>query len=214
MAQLAMSMDTDGQGTMKNEYAHVDATHDRVRGYKSVTLWVYHEISRKLLCLAVMDVEQENSENLTMFWSLVNEMLQEVSGNSMYKFKPKGFVADEHHANWQSIQNVYGSSGTSKTVSCEFHFKQSVHRHSRRLASDSAEFVRMCNVLLEAPSVDEFEKSVAQIEKPIANHPTLFNWFHWWMARKTHIFRAFKPIHAPSTNMAEIGHARLHSVGR
>ena len=130
MARLAQSMDRDGNGQMKDEYAHVDATHKRCRGFKTVTLWAYHEISRKLVCLAIMDIENENTENLTIFWTLMNEMLQELSGNSEYTFNPKGFVADEHHANWRSIHDVFGSAGTDRTVSCEFHSSKALHvRH-------------------------------------------------------------------------------------
>ena len=89
MARLAQSMDRDGNGQMKDEYAHVDATHQRYRGLKSVTLRAYHEISRKLVCLAILDIGSENIVNLTIFWTLMNEMLQELSGNSEYTFNPK-----------------------------------------------------------------------------------------------------------------------------
>jgi hypothetical protein len=67
MAQLALSMDRGSDGSMSHEYAHVDAMHTRCRGFKTLALWAYHEISRKLVCIAVMDVEQENTENLTVF---------------------------------------------------------------------------------------------------------------------------------------------------
>lgn len=105
-------MDRDGSGEMKNEFAHVDATHNRCRDFKTVTLWAYREISRKLVCLAIMEIESENTENLTMFWVVLNEMLQEVTGKPDYKFNPTGFVADEHHVNWRSIDNVFGSPET------------------------------------------------------------------------------------------------------
>jgi hypothetical protein len=59
MAELALSMDRDGAGPLNREYAHVDAMHDRCRGFKTLTLWTYTEVSRKLICLAVMEVEQE-----------------------------------------------------------------------------------------------------------------------------------------------------------
>ena len=58
MAQLAIDMDRDGAGILKKEYAHVDTKHDRCHGFKSVTLWTYHPVTRKLVRLAVM--EQEN----------------------------------------------------------------------------------------------------------------------------------------------------------
>ena len=43
---------------------------------------------------------------------------------------------------------------------------------------------------------------------------TFSSWFNWWYDRRTHIFKAFKPALAPASNLAEIGHAKLQSVGR
>jgi len=214
MAQLAMSMDRDGQGLMSHEYAHVDAMHDRCRDYKTITLWAYHDISRKLVCIAVMDVEQENTENLTIFWNLLNEMLQNLSGKPDYMFNPSGYVADEHHANWRSIYMVFGRSGTDRTVSCEFHFRQSVHRQARRLVNDSTEFIELSSALLEALTIMKFDEACMKLDKLLTRHSHLCSWFNWWMDRKTHIFPAFKPHDASATNLAEVGHSRLASVGR
>ncbi len=41
--------------------------------------------------LAVMEVEEENTENLIQFWNLLNEMLQEVSGGTWNEVQPKWF---------------------------------------------------------------------------------------------------------------------------
>jgi hypothetical protein len=214
MVQLALFMDRDGTGLLNHEYAHVDAMHDRCRAFKTLTLWTYHEAARKLVCLAIMDVEEENSENLTTFWTLLNEMLQDFTGRPDYQFNPAGFVADEHHANWRSINAVFGRSATERTVSCEFHFKQSVHRHARKMGHNSSEFIKVANDLLEASTENEFDKSCIEMEQIIAQSRNLFSWFNWWLDRKTHIFRAFKPTNAPSTNLAEVGHSKLASVGR
>jgi len=43
MAELAVEMDTSGQGCLKNEFAYVDAKHDRVQDYKTLTLWTEHQ---------------------------------------------------------------------------------------------------------------------------------------------------------------------------
>ena len=59
MAKLALSMDKDQNGLMRYEYAFVDAKHDRCRGFKTITLWAYHDVSRKLVCLAIMEAEQK-----------------------------------------------------------------------------------------------------------------------------------------------------------
>ena len=46
-AQLALKMDKNLQedeepSTMVDEYAHMDAMHTHVKGYKTLTLWTYH----------------------------------------------------------------------------------------------------------------------------------------------------------------------------
>jgi hypothetical protein len=158
-------------------------------------------------------LNKKNTDSLTSFWNLLNSMLQNVSGKADYKFNPTGFVADEHHANWRSINSVFGQCGTERTVSCEFHFKQSVHRQARRL-TNATEFIRLSNGLIEAITESEFAAACVAIEQLIMQHTSLNAWFNWWMERKTHIFRAYKPHNSPATNLAEVGHSKLSSVGR
>ena len=43
----------------------------------------------------------------------------------------------------------------------------------------------------------------------VKNDNCLDYWLQWWDKRRTHIFKAFKPIDAPNVNMAEIGHAAM-----
>jgi hypothetical protein len=212
MARLAFEMDRDGGGVLCNEFAHVDATHTRCRGFKSVTLWTYHPVMRKLLRLVVMDVEKEDSENLQKFWELLNEMLFSLFGK---KFNPAGFVADEHHANWISINKVFGSDVLQRVVSCEFHFKQSLQRHSKRIKGVAADsFIRLGENMLTASSLLEFEAACSELKKFIDDYPMFSDWYSWWYQRRTHIFRAFKPCWAPASNLAEVGHAKLSAIGR
>ena len=174
-----------------------------------MTLWTYHSVMRKLLRLAVMEVEEENCPNLCKFWQTFNSMLATVSGNQGYLFNPCGFVADEHHANWQSIQSVFGSDAIGRTVSCEFHYKQSVHRHTRMFGSDVAaeKFVKLAEVMLTAVTVNDFDVTCSEMKLFVTAHSELEDWYRWWLTRRTHIFRAFKPAGAPASNLAEVGHA-------
>lgn len=215
MVQLAIDMDRDGSGILNKEYAHVDAKHNRVRGFKSVTLWAYHPVLCKLVRLAVMDVEQENSENLTSFWTLFNEMLQAFSGISDYKFNPTGFIADEHHANWTSIRNVFGAAVVNRMVSCEFHFKQSVQRHAKYLKpSGASDFICLAERMLTAVSMSDFHDVSQSMQQFVQDHDCLKDWYGWWYKRRMHIFRAFKGDEVPRSNLAEVGHAKMESVGR
>ena len=60
-------MDCDGDGILKEEYAFIDAKHNRTKRFKTITLWTYHPVSINILCLAKMKVENENTENLVLF---------------------------------------------------------------------------------------------------------------------------------------------------
>ena len=214
MAKLALEMDRDGDGILKEEYAFVDTKHDRVRGFKTLTLWTYHPVLRKLLCLAIMEIEAENTENLTSFWTIWNDLLKDAAERNDVLFNPIGFVADEHHANWKSLKNVYGDNVISRVVSCEFHYKQSIQRHARRLGANADDFISNATALLTALTHQEFQTAYKRMIDFVKDHPDLSRWLAWWYDRRTHIFRAYKPSSAPTSNLAEVGHAKLTSVGR
>ena len=90
MAQVAVSMDREN-GTCK-EYVHVDAKHDRVKGMKSLTVWMYHKQHRRVYCLAIMEVTEENGQNITLLWETFNDMLREVKSDPTYIFNPVGML--------------------------------------------------------------------------------------------------------------------------
>jgi len=162
MAEMALSMDRDRKKFLSNEYAFVDVKHNRCRDFKAVTLWTYHPAMRKVVRLAIMDVEEENSDNLTTFWLLFNGMLREVSGDDQYLFNPTGFISDEHHANFHAIYRVFGSGGKDRIRTCEFHYSQTVQRHARYLDPISGEeFKHLADNMLTAPSRTELDTTCA-----------------------------------------------------
>ena len=94
MAQLCLDMDRNGKTHLGKSYAYFDAKHDRTLDMKTLTLWTYHPVFQRILCLAVMDVDRENTECIVLFWKYLNEMLQEVSGDNKYLFNPSGWIVD------------------------------------------------------------------------------------------------------------------------
>ena len=62
------------------EHAYIDDMHSHVKGYKTITMWTYHPGMRRVLCLAVMEAEKENTEMLVLFLELFNEALAEFKG--------------------------------------------------------------------------------------------------------------------------------------
>ena len=103
------------------------------KGLKTLTLSVYHPLYKKQIPLAIMDCQQENTENVVIFWKLVNECLAIVSGGKITKFDPNGFCFDMDGCNREAGVLVFGESFLSKIKSCEFHFKQCRNRHRQKL---------------------------------------------------------------------------------
>ena len=91
--QLALKMDINLQhdeeaSTMVEEYVYMDAMHTCVNGYKTLTLWTYHHGMRRVMHLATMEAERENTECFSLFLTLWNNLLAEVSGIPGYKLNP------------------------------------------------------------------------------------------------------------------------------
>ena len=82
--------DEHAPNSLSAEYAYFDGMHSRVRGYKTLTLWVYHLGMCKVLLLAVMEMESENTEMVTLFFNFFNECLKEFTGDKSYNFLPNG----------------------------------------------------------------------------------------------------------------------------
>jgi len=73
-AKLALSMDREEDGLLREQYCYADATHKRCPGFKTLTLWTYHPLLRKLVKLATMECTKENTDAFVQFWSLFNEV--------------------------------------------------------------------------------------------------------------------------------------------
>ena len=84
--RLALKMDIGLQqdeepSTMVDEYAYMDTMYTCVKG-------TYHHGMHHVMCLATMEAGKENIECFSLFLTLWNNLLAEVSGIPGYKFNP------------------------------------------------------------------------------------------------------------------------------
>ena len=102
MAEIAIQMDqsASNKSALKEEYCYFDGMHRRCEGWKTLTLWVFHSPSRKLLRLASMEVKGETSKMVALFWKSFAQVVSNVKGHS-YLFNPKGFLVDEAGCNFK-----------------------------------------------------------------------------------------------------------------
>ena len=128
-AQLALEMDYEDPGNkscLREEPVYIDTMHSRVQNYKNITAWVKNPITRAVMRIATMEAMNEDTPTMTLFFTLLNEVLQKVSGKPNYKFNPSRFYVDEAGANKNAIARVFGKAALERTVTCQWHFLQCV----------------------------------------------------------------------------------------
>ena len=84
-----------GKDGLQKENAYFDATHTRVHGFKHFALWLIHGPMREMLRLASMEMRTENMNDISIFFTPFNEVLQKVSGIEGCKFNPQCFMCDK-----------------------------------------------------------------------------------------------------------------------
>ena len=131
-------------------------------GYKTLALFVYHPAMQHILRLATMEVKNESTHEITVFWDLFNEILSDIKSRD-YKFNLKAIMVDENGANYCAIQKVFGLDFvTSKVVSCQMHYKNDVNRVSFRISESYRDLFRsicheMCSTATVARVQQEYE---------------------------------------------------------
>ncbi|XP_028417757.1 uncharacterized protein LOC114542281 [Dendronephthya gigantea] len=216
-ANMALAMDRDGEHFLNEEYCFFDGQHKRCRGFVTLTASVYNPLSRKQVSLAVMEAENEDTQNIALFWNLFNEVLRKVSRNNNARFNPTGWCTDMAGANLAGLSEVYGNDVRQRIKSCEFHFKDHRNKNPRKLRpEDAEEFKPLCEELLEAATEAQYNKTKMRLDSFISGkeeHKFLATWLAWWHDRRGFIFRAFAPKGAPFMNQAEVIHAGWSNRG-
>ena len=77
-----------------------------------------------MIQLAMMEVERENTEMISLLFNLFNKALAKHVGDPNYKFNPTLIMTDEVGASLQGIKDAMGSQYLGKIVTCQWHFKQ------------------------------------------------------------------------------------------
>ena len=127
------------------KHTYMDAMHNRVNGYKTLTLWMYHLGMQWVLNLAIMDCERETTEMITLSLQKFNEALADYKQDPNYTFNLYGIMCNENVANQLAIENVYGKDFLARVVTCQWNFKQcavrqlaDVHVMERKLSKSKS----------------------------------------------------------------------------
>ena len=219
MAKLMIEMDCSGDPSnpLTHECVFFDGCHGRVRGFKSLALWLKHPATGNTLRLANMEVRSENTEGIALFFRLVNTMLQEVLQDESYLFNLACFMCDELGANFITIQEVYGTAEVAKTrtFSCQWHFKRDAHLRANKLPAEFREkFVQLTSEMCSAATVKKYQDLCEEVKKMSAHEESVDSWLKWWDSRRSRSFAAFRGYGHPGASLAEVGNAKWKKTGK
>ena len=89
-AQMALKLDRTQSNVLSDEFCDFDGKVQRCKGFISLTASVYHPLLKKVIPLATMETESENSLSIELFWKYFNDILRKESGLKDYVFNPRG----------------------------------------------------------------------------------------------------------------------------
>ena len=209
---VALQMDQDGeQNPLQEEDAFFDGCHSRCTDFISLGLWVQHPSMHCLLRLASMEVKSESTENICLFFKLLNEMLQIIGKKDKdYKFNPKHIMCDEAGGNIRGIKEALGLEyAATKVITCQWHFMNSVNEKIHAIGEEDQEaFVKSAGELCRVPTVAEFELIFADMKKTVSKYPLYGTSLDWYYARRFHLFPAFRDGLHSGLNLAEVGNRK------
>ena len=71
--------DPENKSCLREEPVYCDTMHSCVQNYKNITAWVKNPITRAVMRIATMEAMNEDTPTMTLFFTLLNEVLQKVS---------------------------------------------------------------------------------------------------------------------------------------
>jgi len=120
-----------------DEYCYFDGKVKRCKNFTTLTASMYHSLLQRQIPLAIMECKGEDSANVGRFWNYFNKAYKDV--NEMEeRFSPTGWISDMATANFNGLQLIYGEEVLTKIKGCEFHFRQSINRHSSKCENAEA----------------------------------------------------------------------------
>ena len=145
---------------------------------------------REMLRLASMEMRIENTNDISIFFTLFNEVLEQVSWIKGYKFNLRCFMCNEGGTNCRAAREVYGEEFCRDWVrGCQFHFKQQEQKQKHQILEESRDqFIQICNQLCLVTTVARHEILKGKLEEMARRTPSLWSWIEWWDIRKAHIF--------------------------
>jgi len=147
-------------GDLENAWLMFDHV-KRVKDWTTMACHVYDTGCRKVMTIAMCDMQSEDMEVQVIMWRSLNEVMRR-NGIQFTNFK--GFMADSAQANWNTIRIVYGSGDSkiwivNRERTCLLHWSTSLHRHTQKLIKLDMQHQHMhlCKQYKDSKTTEEAE---------------------------------------------------------
>ena len=177
---------------------------------------------REQIKLVTMDTDKEHGKNCELFFSKINEMLREYTGNEMAWFNPFHLKDDKHGGNKIGMAKVFGTTFVERrTSSCDFHYDLSRENHKRFVGkADRKEYQSIFLQLKEAVTVEGYYDAKKCLETLIerqrdGDKKPLLEALKFWHQCRRRWATTFNDLlrNAPSSSLSEVAHASMTSRG-
>lgn len=207
-------MDING-GAYAGEICFVDGLHSRTKGYKTISLWTRHELLNKIIMLASMDCEHENTDNLTRFFNFFNEACAEVKGDPNYKFNPSHIVCDAAGANVNGIRAAFGEDMQDRIAFCQKHYDFNLDRVAQKFPTEqlAKQWMDIGRRLYRSATVEEYTRNLNAQLLMAEDYPhlKLSSWIDWWDDRKVYFVDVWRGLGVDRMNKVETGNVTLRA---
>ena len=209
MARIALLMDQENKvkTPFQDAVAFMDGLHSRVVDYMTPTLWVCNPVIHHLQRIACMECESENTENITTFLTLVNQILRQVKGDPDYIWAPKCIMADENGANKNAIGKMFGKDLQKKTISCQWHYLRCARKQSQRIMDTNMKerFLELTKSMVKDAVTKNLYIQFYRELYTICQKFKTTKWLDFWHERRAHYVPGFRGYGYPHLNLAEPG---------
>ena len=118
-------------GNLHNAWLMFDHV-KHVKEWTTMTCHVYNTEYKKVMTIAMCDMQSKDTEVQVQFWRSLNVVMH-CHGVANPNFK--GFMADNAMANWNAVLIVYGSGSSNVEMekcerTCLLHWSTSLHKHT------------------------------------------------------------------------------------
>ena len=215
MARIALLMDQKNKvkTPFQDAVPFMDGLHSRVVDYMTLTLCVHNPVIHHLQCIACMECKSENTENITTFLTLVNQMLRQVKGDPDYIWSSKCIMADENGTNENVIGKVFGEDLQKKTISCQWHYLRCARKQSQRIMDTNMKerFLELTKSMVKDAVTKNLYIQFYRKLYTIYRKFKTTKWLDFRYERHAHYVPRFWRYGYPSLNLAKPGQSTMRT---